>query len=417
MLEYGNMKGERQRDFSFEIEKELDNGLGRAGVISTPHGKIETPCFVTVGTHATVKYLTPEEVRATGAQVLLSNGYHLMRKSKEIDKAGGLAKYSGWNGPTITDSGGFQVMSLGSGVGKVISMDKRDIAQEQAKAAEKDRLAKVTDEGVSFIHPVDGRLEVMRPESSIKTQHEIGADVMMAFDELTSIGDSYEYNVEALERTRQWALRCLKEHFRLTRERKGKPYQALYGVLQGAHYKDLREKAARDLGVMDFDGYGIGGAFEKERLGEILQWVNGILPENKPRHLLGLSHPDDIFVGAENGCDTFDCVAPTREARHGRIYTPDGNINIRNAQYAEDGSALYDGCTCPACLGGATRAELRRLLKSPEQKDNEEAFRLSSLHNVSFIVGLVDEIRNKIVNGGFADFRDEWLVRYYNKTK
>ncbi|MDR1196895.1 MAG: tRNA guanosine(34) transglycosylase Tgt [Candidatus Nomurabacteria bacterium] len=401
--------------FNFEIAKELPNGLGRAGLIRTPHGDIETPAFAVVGTHATVKYLTPDEVRSTGATVMLSNGYHLYRKAAEIDAAGGLAEYSGWRGPTMTDSGGFQVMSLGSGIGKVVSMDKRDIAREQAKSAKKDRLSQVSDSGVSFRHPTDGKIETFTPEVSMQIQHQIGADIMMAFDELTSIGDSYEYNVAALRRTHAWARRCLKGHQKLTAARADKPYQALYGVLQGAHYKSLRRRTAGYLGRLDFDGYGLGGAFEKERLGDILQWCNQELPKTKPRHLLGLSKPDDIFVGAENGVDTFDCVAPTREARHGRLYTLDGNINIRNSVFAEDDSPIDAECDCPTCQSGLTRAELRRLLKSPESADKETAFKLASIHNVHFIVNLLKQIRHSILAGNFIKFRDLWLERYYKK--
>lgn len=401
--------------FNFEITKELANGLGRAGVIHTPHGDINTPTFSVVGTHAEVKYLSPNEVRETGAQAMLSNAYHLYRRADEIDRAGGLAKYSGWHGPTITDSGGFQVMSLGSGLGKVVSMDKKDAATNRPHSNKEKRLAKVSDNGVEFIHPEDGRLEVFTPEVSMQIQHKIGADIMMAFDELTSIGESYDYNVEALERTRLWAERCLVEHKKLTDERAGKPYQALYGVLQGAHYQDLREQAARDLGAMDFDGYGLGGAFTKDQLGQILIWVNSILPKNKPRHLLGLSRPDDIFVGAENGTDTFDCVAPTREARHGRLYTHDGDINIRNARFAKDSSPIDGDCNCPTCQNGHSRAEIRALLKSHSPEDRVLAFKLASQHNIHFIIQLTEDIRNSIVDGSFFELKKSWLARYCNQ--
>jgi queuine tRNA-ribosyltransferase len=366
-----------------------------------------------VGTHAAVKYLSPDDLRAAGAQAMLSNAYHLSRRAEEIDAAGGLAKYSGWHGPTLTDSGGFQVMSLGSGIGKVVSMEKRDIAREEQKAANKDRLATVREEGVTFVHPFDGREESLSPETSMQIQHQIGADIMMAFDELTSIGDSYDYNVEALERTHRWAKRCLVEHARLTDARPQKPYQALYGVLQGAHYEDLRRRTARELGAMDFDGFGLGGAFEKEQLGSILLWCNSELPEDKPRHLLGLSKPDDIFVGVENGADTFDCVAPTREARHGRIYTLDGDINIRNSAFADDNGPLDDDCDCTTCAGGTARADLRALLKSAEATDKEQAFNLASVHNVRFIVRLLDQIRASIDQGNLDELKTTWLARYY----
>jgi queuine tRNA-ribosyltransferase len=325
-----------------------------------------------------------------------------------------LAKYSGWNDPTITDSGGFQVMSLGTGLGKVVSMDKRDIADLERRAEKKDRLAKVDDDGVSFIHFEDGKEERFTPEVSMQIQHKIGADIMMAFDELTSIGDSYEYNIEALERTRKWAERSLKEHQKLSNENPGKPYQALYGVLQGAHYQDLREKAAKDLGGMDFDGYGLGGAFEKEQLGQILDWVCSILPEEKPRHLLGLSKPDDIFIGVSNGADTFDCVAPTREARHGRLYLSTGSLQIQNAKWKEVDEPIFKGCECPTCKSGHTLKSLRRDYKDPETKD--KTLSLLSIHNLFFINNLFAKIRESIIDGTFEEYKTDFLSKYNQKS-
>jgi queuine tRNA-ribosyltransferase len=241
----------------------------------------------------------------------------------------------------------------------------------------------------------------------MQIQHKIGADIMMAFDELTTIGDSYEYNVEALERTHRWAKRCLVEHGRLGGE------QALYGVLQGGHYEDLRREAARVLGAMEFDGYGLGGAFLKEDLSEILRWVAEELPFDKPRHLLGLSRPDDIFVGAENGVDTFDCVAPTREARHGRIYALDGDLNLRRGVWAGDERLLDANCDCATCLDGWTIGDLRTLLKSQDRAEKERYFGLASVHNVRFIVRLAEQIRESMLFGRFDEFRDEFLGRYY----
>ncbi|MDR0398030.1 MAG: tRNA guanosine(34) transglycosylase Tgt [Candidatus Nomurabacteria bacterium] len=397
----------------FEVTTRLPGRLGRTGVITTPHGVIKTPAFIAVGTHAEVKYMLPADVHATGAQGMLSNAYHLSRRAAEIDAAGGLAAYSGWNAPTVTDSGGFQVMSLGSGLGKVISMDATAAHQSRQAKPENERLARVSDEGVTFRHPTDGKVEVFTPESSMQIQHQIGADIMMAFDELTSIDDDHAYNTRALERTRLWAERCLIEHEHLTKQRAGRPYKALYGVLQGARFEDLRRKAACDLGAMDFDGFGLGGAFNKEQLDDILQWCNSELPENKPRHLLGLSRPDDIFIGAEHGADTFDCVAPTREARHGRIYTLDGDINIRNAQFTNDAGLLDSGCDCATCQAGHTRGEIRKLLKSAVPEERVQAFNLASIHNVRFTVRLVDEIRAAIDGGEFDGYKQAWLKRYY----
>ena len=409
------------KDFSFEITARDKSGkfpLMRTGVINTPNGSIKTPAFIVVGTHSKVKFLSPEILRKIGVQVILSNGYHLLRRATMIDAAGGLAKFNNWHGPTFTDSGGFQVMSLGSGLGKIVSMDKKDEMVLERKTRKEDRLALVDDEGVEFRDPYSSRIVKFTPEMSIATQHKIGADAMMAFDELTNISDSYEYNVESLERTRKWAERSLREHIRQTNMRKDKNYQALYGVLQGGHWQDLREKAARDLAAMsvdgaEFDGFGLGGAFEKENLGKTLSWMAKILPENKPRHLLGLSKPDDIFAGVENGCDTFDCVAPTREARHGKIYTLDGDINLRRAEFAQDFSPLDINCGCPTCRENYSRSVLREMLKSQEQEIRAQAFSLLSAHNVRFIIRLTEQIRDSIIDGSFVEFRDEFMKKYY----
>ena len=408
------------KDFSFEITARAgaEFPLARAGVIKTPHGDIQTPTFTVVGTHAEVKSLPPDNLRSIGVQAVLSNGYHLLRRAVMIDASGGLAEFSGWQGPTLTDSGGFQVMSLGSGLGKIVSMDQKDEMIAERLTRKEERLALVDDEGVEFRDPFSSRIIKFTPEMSIATQHKLGADVMMAFDELTSISDTYEYNVEALERTRLWAERSLREHARQTAMRPDRPYQALYGVLQGGHWQDLREKAARDLAAMsietqEFDGFGLGGAFEKETLGETLSWMTRILPENKPRHLLGLSKPDDIFAGVENGADTFDCVAPTREARHGRIYTLDGDINLKRAEFKDDERLLDEECDCPTCTTGMTRASLRAKLKSPDLDKKAEALTLLSQHNVRFIIRLTEQIRAALENGTFTELRASWLRRYY----
>ena len=410
----------KQNQFSFEISAKIPNALGRAGIIHTPHGDIKTPTFVVVSTYGEVRFLSPSQFHNIGIQAMISNGFHLSKISHEIEQAGGLSKYSGYNCPTITDSGGFQVMSFGSGLGKVISMNKRDIAREHLKAENKKRLSRVEEEGVYFKTDESADEKLITPEYSMEFQHKIGADIIMAFDELTNIGDSKQYNEEALERTHRWGIRCLDEHQKLTSERANKPYQALFGVLQGAHYQDLREKAARDLGAMDFDGYGLGGAFEKEQLPNILLWCNKILPESKPRHLLGLSKPDDIFVGVENGCDTYDCVAPTREARHGKVYTLDGDINLRNAKFAGDISPLFEECQCPTCKS-YTRGEIRKLIKNEGAKKTEKqimvdkqlAMELITVHNVYFIVNLTQQIHQSIIDENFFNFRDKWLKRYY----
>lgn len=410
-----------QRDFSFDIVARLggDLPLVRAGVIHTPHGNIMTPTFNVVGTMAQVKFMSNDDVVKAGGQVMLSNGYHLYRRATVISAAGGLAKYTGWNRPTFTDSGGFQVFSLGSGLGKIFSMKQEDIDNPDRLCEPDKRMALVDEDGVEFRDPFNGRIVKFTPEISIATQHKIGADVMMSFDELTNISDTYDYNVRSLERTRRWAERGLREHIRQTALRQGRPYQALYGVLQGSHFVDLRVKAAHDIATMNidgeyFDGFGLGGALAKKNLPEIIRVMNEILPAGKPRHLLGLSHPDDIFHGIDNGCDTFDCVAPTREARHGRIYTLDGDYNLKRSEFTNDKRLLMDGCDCATCQVGHNRGELRALLKSSNLADHAIAYNLLSIHNVRFILRLMEQIRNSIIDGSYIDFRRQWLGRYYH---
>ena len=395
-------------DFHFEITHKIPGKLGRAGVIHTPHGKIKTPAFMTVGTQGYVRFVSSEQLQEIGAQAMLSNGYHLRRKSYKIAEEGGLSKWSGWHGPTLTDSGGFQVMSLGSGLGKVVSMDKE---RGVTNTAHKERLAHVTEQGVNFTDPFDGQPDFIGPEESMQIQCRIGADIHMAFDELTSLADDYDYNVEALARTERWAKRSLDEHMKL-RDTLGYR-QSLYGVLQGGRWEDLRRSTAKKLGKMPFDGYGLGGAFLKEDLSEILRWCNEELPENKPRHLLGLSHPDDILNGAEMGADTFDCVAPTREARHGKIYTKYGDINLR--KFKDSNLLLDEDCDCPTCKAGYTRGELRALWRSGDGELKSKFYTLASVHNLHFIIRLTEQIREAIQNDTFTEFKQEFLKNYYQK--
>ena len=395
-------------DFHFEITHKIPDKLGRAGIIHTPHGEIKTPAFMTVGTQGYVRFVSSEQLQEIGAQAMLSNGYHLRRKSYKIAEEGGLSKWSGWHGHTLTDSGGFQVMSLRSGLGKVVSMDKE---RGVTNTAHKERLAHVTEQGVNFTDPFDGQPDFIGPEESMQIQCRIGADIHMAFDELTSLADDYDYNVEALARTERWAKRSLDEHMKL-RDTLGYR-QSLYGVLQGGRWEDLRRSTAKKLGEMPFDGYGLGGAFLKEDLSEILRWCNEELPENKPRHLLGLSHPDDILNGAEMGADTFDCVAPTREARHGKIYTKYGDINLR--KFKDSNLLLDEGCDCPTCKAGYTRGELRDLWRSGDGELKSKFYTLASIHNLRFIIRLTEQIREAIQNDTFTEFKQEFLKNYYQK--
>jgi queuine tRNA-ribosyltransferase len=396
--------------FGFEVKQRLDGRQGRTGVIRTPHGEIRTPAFIPVGTKATVKAVRPEDVAATGAQAVLANAYHLyLQPGPEVlDAAGGLGAFMNWPGPTFTDSGGFQVMSLGAGFKKVIAMDATGVQNDDVIAPGKERLAHVDDDGVTFKSHLDGSRHRFTPEISMQVQHQLGADIIFAFDELTTLLNTRGYQEESLERTRLWALRCIAEHRRLTAERAHRPYQALFGVLQGAQYEDLRRKAARDLGVMDFDGYGIGGAMEKENLGTIVRWVSEELPEDKPRHLLGISEPDDLFTSIENGADTFDCVSPSRVARNAAVYTADGRFNISGARYKKDFGPIDPECGCYTCAH-YSRAYLHHLFKAKEMLFST----LCTIHNEHFIVHLVDRIRDSIEDGRFEELRADVLGRYY----
>ncbi len=395
-------------DFSFRVTSSpSDPRFMRTGVIHTPHGDIETPAFIPVGTAATVKALTVDMMRDNGAQAILSNAYHLYLQPGPglVEKAGGLASFMNWNGPTFTDSGGFQVLSLGSGFKKVVSM----VSDEATVAEKSTRHAFVDDDGVNFKSHRDGSMHRFTPEVSMGIQHKLGADICFAFDELTSLADPRKYQEEALERTHRWAERSLKE-FRQLGEQDDRPYQALFGVLQGANYEDLRRETAQKLGSMDFDGYGIGGAIEKSQLGQIVRWCTEELPADKPKHLLGISEPDDIFEAIENGVDTFDCVSPTRVARNGSAYTLDGRFNIKAARYAEDFSQLDPDCDCYTCQN-YTRAYINHLYKAKEIL----AAILVSSHNEHFIIKLVDDIRASIKNDSFSKLKESWLKRYYAK--
>lgn len=414
-------------DLSFEQGRVLYDSPGkhgRTGTIHTPHGDIATPAFIPVATKATVKTLTPEQIRQTGAQAILSNAYHLYLQPGPdiVDEAGGVAAFENWHGPTYTDSGGFQVMSLGVGFKKVLAMDIAGLTEGDIRAANKDRMARVDDDGVDFKSVIDGSMHRFTPEVSMQIQHELGADIMFAFDELTTLVDTRAYQELSVERTRRWAKRCLDEHERLTLARAvthpGRPKQSLWGVVQGAQYEDLRRRAtrgllaldreARDAGRRGFGGFGIGGALEKENLGTIVGWVTDELPHDKPRHLLGISEPDDIFTAVEAGADTFDCVAPTRLGRRGGVYTLDGRMNLAAARFKQDFRGVDEE------FGGYvsrnySRAYIHHLLKAKEYL----AGTLCTMHNLEFMIRLVDNIRAAIEAGDYEAYRDEFLGRYY----
>lgn len=404
--------------FSFQEKCQIESPerefLGRTGEIRTPHGVIKTPAFIPVGTKATVKALLPGEVESLGAQAVLANAYHLYLQPghETVDAAGGLGEFMNWQKPTFTDSGGFQVLSLGVGFKKVIAMDAEMWQADDVIADKKERLAHVDDDGVTFKSHLDGSMHRFTPEVSMQVQHGIGADIIFAFDECTTLHNTRKYQEKALERTRKWAIRCLDEHARLTAERSHRPYQALFGVIQGAQYEDLRRKGARDLAEMsssgiDFDGFGIGGALDKAQLSTILTWVNEELPRTKPRHLLGIGEPTDIFAGVENGADTFDCVAPSREARTSAVYSRSGRFNVSNGPYRRDFSPIDKDCDCYTCKN-YSRAYINHLFRSKEMV----ASTLATIHNLHFIVTLVDQIRTSIEAGNYLDFKAEFLANY-----
>ena len=303
-------------------------------------------------------------------------------------------------------------MSLGVGFKKVIDMVGDSLNSDDVIAEKRERLAHVDDDGVTFKSHLDGSMHRFSPEISMQVQHKIGADIIFAFDELTTLHNTRKYQEDSLERTRLWAIRCLDEHKKLTDARSSKPYQALFGVLQGAQYEDLRRKAARDLGSMsssgiEFDGFGIGGALDKSKLGTIISWAVDELPVNKPRHLLGIGEPADLFAGVENGADTFDCVAPTREARTSAVYSPTGRFNVSGGSYRRDFSPIDSSCACYTCKN-YSRAYINHLFRAKEILGPT----LATIHNVYFIVNLVEKMREAIERGDFRDFKREFLGRY-----
>lgn len=404
------------KPISFEIKEKIPNALGRAGILHTPHGDIETPAFVAVGTKATVKALTPEHIHDAGVQVVLANTYHLYLQPGDelIRDAGGLGTFMNWKGPTMTDSGGFQVFSLGAAYGKELSKitkqtDPNFLIPERSIDSPEIALAKVGADGVSFKSHLDGSLHYITPEKSIDIQHNIGADIIFAFDECTSPTESLRYQEEALNRTHRWARKSLDYH----QSKPNREKQALFGVIQGGRDEGLRKQSAKAISEMrteegeGFDGFGIGGSFAKEDMSTAVKWVNEILPEEKPRHLLGIGEPEDLFMGVENGVDLFDCVAPTRNARNGTLYTLEGKVNMLNAQFTKDMRSIEEGCTCYTCQN-YTRAYVAHLYRAKEML----AGTLGTIHNIHFITHLVDQMREAIIKGAFSVFKGELLRRY-----
>lgn len=404
--------------FKFAITHKLAGTLARAGEIITPHGTIKTPAFIAGGTKATVKALTPQQVDELGAQAVLANTYHLMLQpgAEIVHQAGGLGTFMHWTGPTFTDSGGFQVFSLGMAYKKGIDATSHSEkgSAELAKHTH-GQLARVTDDGVTFRSHLDGTRLTMTPENSMELQHTIGADIHMAFDEATSPLAGREYLRQSMDRTHAWAGRSLRRHNELNEEHMhhDEPLQALYGVVQGGREEDYRRESAQLLSQMEFDGYGIGGVYEPGEIPSVVRWVNETLPETKPRHLLGMgAQPADLFLGVEYGIDTFDCVAPTRQARNGALYTYDGRINIKNANFSRDFTPVDNSCDCYACQH-FTRAYIHHLFKADEILGAV----LASIHNERFIVSTVDRIRASLMDGSFLAYKQSFLNQYYGAER
>ncbi|MCR8655738.1 tRNA guanosine(34) transglycosylase Tgt [Paenibacillus endoradicis] len=364
----------------YEFIKQCKQSGARLGRVHTPHGIIETPTFMPVGTQATVKTMSPEELKAMDAQIILSNTYHLfLRPGHDIvKKAGGLHKFMNWDRPILTDSGGFQVFSLS---------ERR----------------KISEEGVEFRSHLSGEKLFLSPEKAMEIQNALGPDIMMAFDECPPYPATYEYVKQSTERTSRWAERCLAAHER-------KHDQALFAIVQGGMHEDLRVQSAKDLTSMDFPGYAIGGLSvgeSKDLMYEVLDYTVPHLPFDKPRYLMGVGSPDALIEGSIRGIDMFDCVLPTRIARNGTLMTSQGRLVVRNAKFAEDFGPIDPNCDCYTCKN-YSRAYIRHLLKA----DETFGIRLTTNHNLHFLVNLMKNVREAIMNDSLLDFRDKFFEQY-----
>lgn len=367
----------------YELIKTCKQTGARLGRLHTPHGVIETPIFMPVGTQATVKAMTPEELKDIGSQIILSNTYHLyMRPGHDlIERAGGLHKFMNWDKPILTDSGGFQVFSLGP-------------------------LRKIKEEGVEFRSHLDGSKHFLSPEKATEIQNALGSDIIMAFDECAPYPADRQYVKNSLERTTRWLERCKAAH-------KYPERQALFGIVQGGMYKDLREQSAKEITAIDLPGYAIGGLSvgePKEMMYEVLDYTVPLLPEDKPRYLMGVGSPDDLLEGVLRGIDMFDCVLPTRIARNGTAMTSQGKVVVRNASYAEDFTSLDPECDCYTCRN-YTKAYLRHLIKCNEIL----GARLLTIHNLHFLLKLMENVREAIREDRLLDYKKDFFEKYYGK--
>ena len=364
---------------SFEVTKPCTGTWARTGMLTTPHGAVPTPAFAPVGTQATVKSLTPHDLTSLGATIVLSNTYHLyLRPGIEIiEKMGGLHRFMGWTGPSLTDSGGFQIFSLA-------------------------HLRRLSDEGVLFRSHIDGSEHFLTPELCIQLQEKIGADIIMALDVCPPYGDDLDSMKQAMERTHHWAQRCHANHKRED--------QALYGIVQGGVFMELRRHSVNALTDIGFDGYAIGGLSlgePKETMNAVVEETVALLPENKPRYLMGVGSPEDLFEGVSRGIDIFDSALPTRIARNGGLFTAKGRIIIRNARYKDCDEPIEIGCDCYACKNFSA-AYIHHLFKCEELL----AYRLATIHNLRFVLRLMDEMRKHITDGSFLAFKQSFLANY-----
>lgn len=411
--------------FSFSISARDTKSRARRGTLSTPHGDIQTPAFVPVGTKAGVKGVTPEQLLALGAQVVLANTYHLYLQpgAELVQKAGGLASFMGWRKdqvadlmPTITDSGGFQVFSLGADFDRKVTRVREEEKEDEKSGvtmydedvqSQHGQLAIVDEEGVTFTSHLDGSLHRFTPERSVELQHQLGADIFFAFDECTSQTESYEYQKEAMYRTHRWADRSLKAHRQNIEANRA---QAIYGIGQGGQFEDLRRESTRTIAEMGFDGFGLGGSFSRVNGQSMLPLALSALtelPESLPVHGLGVGEPTDILASIAGGVDTFDCVAATRLGRHGTIYTSHGPISLTKEKYRNDLGPLDPEVSVPG-TENFTRAYVSHLLRSGEFLGQT----IASMHNLGFILQLVDGARQAIENGTFAAYRENFEQRY-----
>lgn len=385
------------QEFSFKVHRKDRGSQARIGIIHTPHGDIETPAFVPVGTQATVKSLTSEEIAHSGTDLFFVNTYHMvLRPGMEvIRKCGGLHTFMGWNRPLITDSGGFQVFSLGA----------KRFARKNEDGQGEASLVRISDDGVIFKSHWDGKEYVFTPENSMEYQWNLGSDIHIAFDDCTPYPVTRKQAEKSMQRTHVWAKRSLDAHKHLSSAHT--PYQALYGSIQGSVYEDLRRESAEYITGLPFDGYAIGGVSvgeSKQEMEQVLSWVAPILPDNKPRHLLGVGELDDIFTLISYGIDTFDCVQPTRLARMGKVFSGQRELDITKKEYADETGPIDSTCHCYTC-SHYSRAYIHHLFHVRELL----GYRLTTMHNVFFIHHLIRQIRTAITNGSFETMKHTWL--------